>query len=418
VDLIANLTKFLEEGDHIILLIDGNSNMKCSDLSNALSNINLKEAILDRHGYQGPATHKRNSTSSPIDGIWISPGLDISKGGYLEYDQVFPSDHRCVWMDISFTSAFGHNMPPLFKRHPRRLHCKDPRLVQNYIKLYHQYAGPIELFKRVQDFEKQAQHMSRSEIIKEYEVLDFLRCEITANAERRCRKLRTGQVAFSPELNACWLKIKAWTLLISCAKRNKISSRLLKRTLKKACLPTEMRGLPLTVLEEKLKEEHKIYHQIKGEAKQLRMTALESLAEALAAQGNVEKEKTLKALREREQQRTLARKIKYLQGKIRTGSTTMVSITDADGNRQDITKKSAIEKAILDSNRLKFNQSSHRPFYQSPLKDEFGFKGLQHKPLSQESTSPTITLTPKSWMLLLNGRYPRRSGIWAPLRWN
>jgi len=189
-------------------------------------------------------------------------GLDISKGGYFEYDQVFPSDHRCVWMDISFTSAFGHNMPPLFKRQFRRLHCKDPRLVQNYIKLYHQYAGPKEVFKRVQDFEKRAQHMSGSEIIKEYEVLDCLRCEITANAERRCRKLRTGQVAFSPELNACRLKIKAWTLLISRAKRNKINSRLLKRELKKACLPTETRGLPLTVLEEKLKEEHKIYHQI------------------------------------------------------------------------------------------------------------------------------------------------------------
>ena len=93
VDLIVDLRKFLEEGDHIILLIDGNLNMKRSDLSNALSNINLKEAILDRHGSQGPATHKRNSTSSPIDGIWISPGFDISKGGYLEYDQVFPSDH-------------------------------------------------------------------------------------------------------------------------------------------------------------------------------------------------------------------------------------------------------------------------------------------------------------------------------------
>jgi len=252
--------------------------------------------------------------------------------------------------------------------------------VQNYIKLYHQYAGPKEVFKRVQDFEKRAQHMSRSEIIKEYEVLDCLRCEITANAERRCRKLRTGQVAFSPELNACRLKIKAWTLLISRAKRNKINSRLLKRALKKACLPTETRGLPLTVLEEKLKEEHKIYYQIKGEAKQLRMTALESLAEALAAQGNVEKEKTLKALREREQQRTLARKIKYLQGKIRTSITSMVSITDVDGNRQDITEKSAIEKAILDSNRRKFNQSSHTPFYQSPLKDEFGFKGLTAAP--------------------------------------
>jgi len=205
--------------------------------------------------------------------------------------------------------------------------------VQNYIKLYHKYAEPLDLFRRVQDFEKRAQCMSRSEIIQEYEALDFLRCEITAKAERRCRKLRKGQVAYSPELNASQLKIKAWLLLISRAKNFKISSRLIKRTLNKAGLPRESRGLSLASLEDQLKEEYRTYYQIKGEANQLQSTALESLAEALAAQGKIKKEKMLKALREREQQRSTARKIRYLRGKIRTGSTTMVSIIDSDGVR-------------------------------------------------------------------------------------
>jgi hypothetical protein len=128
-------------------MIDGNSNMKSSDLSNTLSQLSLKEAILDKHGLQGLATHKRNATSSPIDGIWISPGLQVSQGGYFAYDQVIPSDHRCIWIDISFMVAFR-------QKQPRRLHCKDPRLVQNYIKLYHKYAEPLDLFCRVQDFKK------------------------------------------------------------------------------------------------------------------------------------------------------------------------------------------------------------------------------------------------------------------------
>jgi hypothetical protein len=86
-------------------------------------------------------------------------------------------------------------------------------------------------------------------------------------------------------------------------------------------------------LEDQLKEEYRTYYQIKGEANQLQSTALESLAEALAAQGKIEKEKMLKALREQEQQRSTARKIRYLRGKIPTGSTTMVSIIDSDGVR-------------------------------------------------------------------------------------
>jgi hypothetical protein len=66
---VEQLTKFIEAGDHIILMLDGNSNMKNSDLSLALREIDMTEAILRRHGLQGQGTRKRNSTSTPIDGI-------------------------------------------------------------------------------------------------------------------------------------------------------------------------------------------------------------------------------------------------------------------------------------------------------------------------------------------------------------
>jgi hypothetical protein len=218
--------------------------------------------------------------------------------------------------------------------------------------------------------------MTKSEVIQEYETLDALRCEVTASAERRCRKLRTGQVAFSPELNASRMQIKVWLLLIAKQKNRKISSRLIKRSLEKANMTTEVRCLDLKRLQGRLKEEYKDYYKIKGQAHQLRATALENLAEALAEQGNSDKEKMLKALRSREQQRATARKIKFLRGKIRTNSTTLVTVTDADGTKINITQREAIEKAILDNNHKKFRQSASTPFYMFPLKEEFGFKGL------------------------------------------
>ena len=218
--------------------------------------------------------------------------------------------------------------------------------------------------------------MSKSEIIQEYEALDTLRCEAAEFAERHCRKLRTGQVAFSPELNSCRLRIQAWLLLITPAKNQKVSSRLLKRTLAKAKIDPSSRGLSLDLLEEVLRDEYKAYYNLKKDAKQLRMNALEELATALADQGNVSQEKMLKALREREQQRVTTRKVRFIQGKIRTGSTTMVTVTDADGKKIDITDQQEIERAILDSNHRKFTQSSTTPFYQTPLKEEFGLKGI------------------------------------------
>ncbi len=138
----------------------------------------------------------------------------------------------------------------------------------------------------------------------------------------------------------------------------------------------DLKSLQETTIQEELKEDYQNYYRIKGNARQLRATALENLAEALVQKGDSTQEKMLKALREREQQRQTVGKIRYLQGKLQIGSTTMVTTTDPAGSRTDITDQEGIKQAILRSNEEKFRQASHTPFYQSPLKDDFGFKGL------------------------------------------
>jgi hypothetical protein len=67
----------------------------------------------------------------------------------------------------------------------------------------------------------------------------------------------------------------------------------------------------------------------------------------------------LRQLREREHQRSVARKIRYLQGKAAKGSTAVVTIESPEGGCKDITDKSEIEEAIMKSNVAKFRQSHH-----------------------------------------------------------
>jgi hypothetical protein len=165
-------------------------------------------------------------------------------------------------------------------------------------------------------------------------------------------------------------------LLVSKGKGRKVSSHLISCSLKKANIPSEAKLLSEDALQEQLKLAYKDYYKVKGSANELRHTALENLAKAIAATGNSTQENTLKALRERESQHRTARKLRYLRGKLRSGSTTMVTTVDAEGNRIDITSQQDMEKAILDNNHKKFSQSAHTPFYLSPLKEEFGFKGL------------------------------------------
>ncbi len=103
--------------EHIIPMLDGNSTMKQSDFQQAKVHLKFREAVLSRHGTQGPATFCRNKTQTPIDGLWVSQGLVFTRSGYLHYDSIFPGlEHRCLWMDISFSSAFGHNMPAIVSK--------------------------------------------------------------------------------------------------------------------------------------------------------------------------------------------------------------------------------------------------------------------------------------------------------------
>jgi hypothetical protein len=122
---------------YIILMLDSNSNMRQSDLQLALGALHLREAILSRHGDLGPEKFHRNKNRTPIDGIWVSSGLVIEQCGYLHYDSIFTgAEHCCLWVELSFISTFGHNMPAIVHPKARRLHCRDPQVVNNYIKRY------------------------------------------------------------------------------------------------------------------------------------------------------------------------------------------------------------------------------------------------------------------------------------------
>jgi len=188
--------------------------------------------------------------------------------------------------------------------------------------------------------------------------------------------LRVGQVAFSPQLQQARRNILVLRPLIRRQKGLKVSSRLLERSIAKTSIPLTAKNMQEHDLSRALTEAYKTYYEVKRSHSDLRQTALENLAEALASSSDSDKATTLKVLRRREQQRQTARKLRFLRGKINTGSTTMVSILDGPDKWVDITDKSAMEHAILDNNRDKFSQSFHTPFYRPPLSKEFGYQSL------------------------------------------
>jgi hypothetical protein len=116
-------------------MLDGNEDMRSGFLHDELSKQNLREVNINKHGTETPSTLDWNTRNLPIDGIWCTPSLQISAGGYLAFDEVFEkTDHRTVWIELSYRQAFGHNMRPITKFQARRFQCNDPRSVANHNK--------------------------------------------------------------------------------------------------------------------------------------------------------------------------------------------------------------------------------------------------------------------------------------------
>jgi hypothetical protein len=154
-------------------------------------------------------------------------------------------------------------------------------------------------------------------------------------------------------------EINAWSLLTRKAKGLKVSSRLLRRSMRKAALNTDISNLGLTYMEENLHSAYKQYYAVKEHHPSLRATALDTLAEACTAKNNISKATMIRTLNLREAQHSTARKIKHIRGKLNIGSTTVVSLWQADGSWKDITEKHEMEKAIMDVNEKKYQQSFH-----------------------------------------------------------
>jgi hypothetical protein len=116
-------------------MLDGNEDSRAGALHTAFSNIQLHEAIINRHGTDTVATYNRNQKKTPIDGIWSNIGLSIKVGVFCGFDLLFPgTSHRTVWIELHYTEAFDHNMQAIIKPNARRLQCKDPRIVDNFIR--------------------------------------------------------------------------------------------------------------------------------------------------------------------------------------------------------------------------------------------------------------------------------------------
>ena len=374
-DLLLEVNRWKAAGDHIIIGLDANEDVRTGATLDAFVAMGMRELILDAHGRNSPpATCDKNNKREPIDGIFATPGIGLVAGGYSSFNSGCPSDHRYLWIDISYNDAFGYASPPLVSPSARRLKTRDPKMVQRY-------NAKLALSLRTEGLDEALADVSRlaelegwsNKLEAEYNRINDRQYEIRKKIESHIPHLRTGAIPWSPKLQRYRDTILIWSMMLKKRqpKPRKISDRKLRRLLLRSDItdaysktPEEIRTL--------LNEAYISYKKAREDASAWRDEFLVGLASSRADHNGTDKETELKQLRTIEKQRTVSRNIKRMQGKLQRNATTQVFVNDQEGRRL-VTTKQAIEAACINENLERFTQSESTPFMQEPLLSALGF---------------------------------------------
>ena len=320
----------------------------------------MRELLLETHGTNAPNTYVDGV--NPIDGIFGTRNIQILAGGYTDFTGGLQSDHRMIWIDIRTESVLGTDEIPLWKPLARRLKCNDPRLVDRFNQLRNVHATRHALWDKVAAVKPVIANLTTipsPSLTSVLEEIDTIRTNGILWADKHCRRLKMGNVPWSPDIQQCMDRIKYYN---ACRLKLEYGRNVNSRTLDTLFRKTTLSDKALTVEDTKigLKNTFNQYNLLKSKATQLRSSFLEDLADAIATKGNGHKEKILQQLQLHEEQRAVARKIKSILGQQRSGVSAVEYLNDQGGWEVTV-EKQKIEEECMQENIRRFTQANNSP---------------------------------------------------------
>ena len=368
-DLGNFIQQSLEDGDQIVVTMDCNEDTSKDNLQAWAQSHSLVNCVLDSHGHrQAPATYNRGS--KPIDAIFCSGSLNVVACGFLPFGS-FPSDHRAVWADITYESAFGHHIPKCIQPKARRLQCKDPRVVNKWTQAYESFIRENNLHSRQYQVESQLTTPLAPDVAAEFEQILQLRNEAIKYADKKCRKKKMGNVPYTPTLGKLSKTIGLWDGVVKKKKGVKFS-------MSKLCRLETSVGLSHSLhcsLEEataNLERSRKEYERYKKTATESRKTYLWGLSEDIARQKDTTAINIYTQMIHREEQRAAGRRMRMALGKTIKGGIKRVEVLTVNGEVKEVLSKSGIEQACLIENERKYRQTQNTPSMSNPMRQLLG----------------------------------------------
>lgn len=289
----------------------------------------LVSAIRRKHGNHCPST--QHSGSTPIDEIWFSRDIHPLRSGYMSFCDV-PGDHRALYLDIDSDHLFGGDFHKIHRIPARRLVSSNPKVVERFNALLDEKLTLHNVHNRMEKLRLEAGECLTDEQFREYEKCDNILINAFKFADKRCWKLRMGEVCFEPEkIQNYGTMIRLCTYLIRKKCNRKVNSSKIRTLAKKLDIskPFEISVDDTVALRAEARKE---FMKLKPNSRSLRNKWMEKKAVELGMEDGEDKAKFIRRQRLREELKDSHQRIKMARGTGFRAGTDRVHVEDDTGS--------------------------------------------------------------------------------------
>jgi len=370
-DLVKTLKKWRQQGDKLIVCLDANENIYRKSLGKALTDadgLDMKEVVGNFTGRQISATYFRGQ--SPIDGIWSTSDVTIT-GACIMPAGFGIGDHRLFVIDIATDSLIGLQPMKIVRPKAWRLNNKIPGAASAYRDRLERLLLKHRIIERMGAAHEGSKDNQEAET--RMNKIDKESGQYMLNAEKKCRKIKSGRIPFSPE-SAVWIRRCQVYRSIIRFHEGKIRNRgNLKRTAHR-CGIREPLQLPLEEVYARLQvcREQCEYFQTQGH--KYRRKHLQNRLRHARDEEDDEAEKAILAIIMRERDRARWRQLNFAMGWKWGRSVQMVQVEQEDSTIQEFTGQEEVHEAIWSNiHQKRFYLAEQAPICSNLLRGEFGY---------------------------------------------
>ncbi len=370
-DLVDLLQKWRDQGDKLIVCMDANEDVYRKSIGKALTSVEgllMKEVVGSFTGKPIGATYFRGSKL--INAVWAMADIQVA-GACIMPAGFGIGDHRLFVIDFVASSLVGEAPRKIVRAQARRLNCKIPGVVERYNRHLESKIRKHRLLERIGKM-----HHSGVEPLEKKRRLDVIDQESKAymkNAEKRCRKIKSGVIPFSPEA-AKWIRrLQVYRSLLRAAYGVRGNHGNLRRSALQAGITSPF-ALTAGEIEARIEIclQHCEYYKTYG--KDYRKRHLQDRLKAAKDNGEEVVENQILGIIKHEQERGFWRKLKFKMGKASGGSVQMVQVKDEDGNVESFSSQDEVHEAIWSNiHRKRFFLAETAPICSGHSRELFGY---------------------------------------------